>query len=315
MRLETVACDYCQSETSEPVYDVNGSEKPERFRIVRCNECGLHFVNPRPDVSSIAEYYGSTYYAHQAPGDGPTTKERVRSVALEIMGGYRWRPFGALVPRGLLDVVVPASFGKTLLDVGCGSGERAAWYGKRGFKVYGVEISEQAASFASAKGVEVALGQLMDANFPDDFFDVVIVAHVLEHTHQPGSYLREISRILKYDGLAAIAVPNIESHSARTLGALWALLEPPVHLYHFSRSTLGKYLGKSGLRIESCASKTVYSQMIRKSLVSVRHSRSRLARLSFWVRTGWLPSLLQMCVRGHDASDAFTFYCRKRRAS
>jgi SAM-dependent methyltransferase len=313
MRLEWVVCDCCGSKANRQVYAVNAEMGMDPFWIVRCCRCGLHFVNPRPDVWSIGRFYGSDYYAHQdVSTKGLSLKDRARSLALDLLGGYRWRALGRLFPLGLVDVVVSRYAGPTLLDVGCGSGERAAWYRDRGFQAYGVEVSERGAALASDKGIDVSVGPLPEANYPDGFFDVVIMAHVLEHTHSPAGYLKETFRILKEDGLLAIAVPNIESHSARVLGSDWAMLDPPVHLYHFSRSSLKNYLVKSGFRIERWASKAVYPQMLQKSLRRMRDRSSWLARLGSWVRTGWIPTLLQTSIRGHDAADAVTIYCRKR---
>ncbi|MEI6852734.1 MAG: methyltransferase, partial [Bacteroidota bacterium] len=34
----------------------------EEFTIVKCDECGFLFVNPRPDVNEISKYYKSEEY-------------------------------------------------------------------------------------------------------------------------------------------------------------------------------------------------------------------------------------------------------------
>lgn len=65
--METVACDFCGSEQTTQV--VSQTDKlhgttDEIFWIVRCNQCGLHFTNPRPSAQEIARYYAKDYSFH-----------------------------------------------------------------------------------------------------------------------------------------------------------------------------------------------------------------------------------------------------------
>ena len=50
-------------------------------------------------------------------------------------------------------------------------------------------------------------GDILCTNFPDNFFDMVICNHVLEHIKYDKTALREIHRILKKGGLAILMVP------------------------------------------------------------------------------------------------------------
>lgn len=50
-------------------------------------------------------------------------------------------------------------------------------------------------------------GDILCTNFPDNFFDIVICNHVLEHIKDDKTAIREIYRILKKEGLAILMVP------------------------------------------------------------------------------------------------------------
>lgn len=128
-----------------------------------------------------------------------------------------------------------------------------------GWEVYATEKSEYAARYIrESLNIECFCGDLVDAQFPDEFFDVVTGWHVLEHLPNPLDNLVEIRRILKRDGSLVIAVPNLYDiwGIARSLiryGNRWhSLFEKETdqsHLFHFSPKTLTKLVGKAGFKI------------------------------------------------------------------
>ncbi len=121
-------------------------------------------------------------------------------------------------------------------------------------------MSSYAAEYAAdILGVDIFCGELPDAGYPDNSFEVVTMWHVLEHVTDPNNYLKEIHRILKPDGLLLVAVPNVNNlvmqiayriFKRRRL-KLFSKDEKEVHLYHFSPITIKAYLEKAGF---SCLS-------------------------------------------------------------
>jgi 2-polyprenyl-3-methyl-5-hydroxy-6-metoxy-1,4-benzoquinol methylase len=317
---ETIECDLCGSSQTTGYLRI----APYQFKgdphyiLVKCSSCQLVFLNPRPGPRLIGQYYGSDYYAHAGMNNRkPNLKARIRNRFLDGLGGYSrsslsGRLIHSFVPRGVVDVIIPSQQRGRLLDVGCGDGERVDWYQKRGFEAYGVEVSERAVASARNVGLNVRQGTLTDACYPDSSFDVVLMAHVLEHTHSPGTYLREAYRLLKPGGMLAVAVPNIESHSADVFKACWRLLMPPIHLYHFSVQTLSRFLSESGFKVESIVGKTVYPIMIKRSIRITRESSGVWPSLMVSVRSGLVASGLQQLLFGPRKCDAITAYCSKR---
>src|SRR5438034_6444187 len=64
-RMETVLCDLCKSNENDLLIrqrDLLLAVTDEEFRIVRCRQCGLVYLNPRPSSDLIGTYYPNVYY-------------------------------------------------------------------------------------------------------------------------------------------------------------------------------------------------------------------------------------------------------------
>jgi SAM-dependent methyltransferase len=124
------------------------------------------------------------------------------------------------------------------LDIGCGGGSYLYRLRQWGWEVHGVEPSRAGVAQARSLGLEVHHGQVRDAQFPDRFFDVIRLHHVLEHLTEPHETFREIARILKPDGLVYITVPNTFSLTFWLFGANWYALDVPRHVISYCPKTL-----------------------------------------------------------------------------
>jgi len=203
---------------------------------VRCEKCGLLYLNPRPTKEELAHYYPETYLAHiPAIDDEPSLFLRLN------------RRYG--LSRRCKAIMARKQRGR-LLDVGCGTGNFAHEMGKfRGWEVMGLDTSQSAANYAKKRfGLEVYVGELQEACFPDQHFDVVTLWDVIEHLPDPKGSLAEIARILRTDGLLVVGASNVDSIDARLFGPFWSLWEAPRHLYLFSPHTLKRMLSEVGFQ-------------------------------------------------------------------
>ena len=59
--LEHVNCDLCCADDIQPFAvlpaDAGWSGQPGEFTLVRCQNCGLLYINPRPTQAALVEYY------------------------------------------------------------------------------------------------------------------------------------------------------------------------------------------------------------------------------------------------------------------
>lgn len=109
--------------------------------------------------------------------------------------------------------------GQRYLDIGCWTGDSTISYGfwDKFIEVYGVELSEGAASEAREKGINVAICDINSDTlpYPDDYFDCITFIAVIEHLVDPYHIMTEIKRILKREGILIIGTANVASLSNR----------------------------------------------------------------------------------------------------
>jgi len=91
----------------------------------------------------------------------------------------------------------------------------------------------------------------LTAGFKEDWFDVVLFNHSLEHVYDPAATLSEALRILKPGGAVVIYLPNAGSAEAALFDRWWVAWDPPRHLYHFTKCSLTRLLEQTGYRTVS----------------------------------------------------------------
>jgi 2-polyprenyl-3-methyl-5-hydroxy-6-metoxy-1,4-benzoquinol methylase len=226
--LETVACNLCGSWNHTPVYRVPDRKffPDEIFQVVECNDCGLGFVNPRPTFQEMAKYYPAGYY---------------RSPGTKSFDKYLARRFS--VQASHLQGVRNGSGPLTLLDVGCANGDFPRYMAAHGWKVAGVEVSDWA---NRTTDFPIYHQEFQDIPVCEPTYDVVTAWAVLEHVHDPATYFRKASQVLKPGGLFVFLVPNFHSTASRYLFCE----DVPRHLFFFTDPTVSRYLENSGLALE-----------------------------------------------------------------
>jgi SAM-dependent methyltransferase len=274
--METVRCILCDSAQSAlklTQRDINLGLGKDTFTLVQCTGCGLIYQNPRPTKTEIQAYYPHEYYQLERPRERKGVSRFFKRLSNRLKREIRRQFYGYPAERRsrLLDLVLRVALypedcrlrltgreilpfrgeGK-LLDVGCGAGKTMNLLRQQGWDTYGVDFGAAAVDFArTSLGLNVRLGDLFGAAYKDNFFDVILFSHSLEHMYDPFETLREAFRILKPGGLLVIAVPNARSFEASLFGQWWVHWDVPRHLFHFDKTTLCRLLSKAGYRVAS----------------------------------------------------------------
>jgi SAM-dependent methyltransferase len=94
----------------------------------------------------------------------------------------------------------------------------------------------------------VEQGTLEEANLDSDSFDALTMWDVIEHLGDPVGEMRHAYRILRPGGWIAIHTMDLDSLFARIMGPRWPWLME-MHIYYFTRRTLGDLLAKAGFRV------------------------------------------------------------------
>lgn len=230
MAQESVACPICEANRPEAFLHVRDIKLfvPGEFDLVRCQNCGLVYMNPRPGPDDMGAYYPAQYWAPPPPKDAPPYLDTGMRRALELLA--RDYPGGRV------------------LDVGCGVGRIPALMRDRGLDAVGLEPYGHARDLALERygDLEIVCEVLQEAALPEASFDAVTFFDVLEHVHDPIGDLRKAHSLLKPGGAALIKVPNIASLQAKLFGAWWYGLDTPRHLFHFSPRSLRRALEAAG---------------------------------------------------------------------
>jgi ubiquinone/menaquinone biosynthesis C-methylase UbiE len=101
-----------------------------------------------------------------------------------------------------------------VLEIGFGSGNLIKTLLNKKCRYYGMEISQSAIVTAKRKykdQVEVNLIKKNQIPYDNEFFDLIIMSHSLEHIEEEEKILEEIKRTLKKNGLIIIGVPTPEN--------------------------------------------------------------------------------------------------------
>lgn len=208
----------------------------EMFSLLECLDCDVNFTSPQPSKESIASYYRSEeYISHSNSSRGAFNKiyKAVRRLSISqkirLISGYK--------SKG------------SILDIGCGTGHLLHGFKKKGWKTAGIEPNASAAKFAVHQLHLEVSGEEAIAEFPDQCFDVVSMWHVLEHVHDGNERMKQIYRILKDDGVAVVALPNLLAFDAKKYGPAWAAYDVPRHLFHFSPKAFSNLASSNGFTV------------------------------------------------------------------
>ena len=134
-----------------------------------------------------------------------------------------------------------------ILDIGCGTGAILEGIDET-WEKHGVEVSKYAASKASDYG-NIFLGEVHNAKYPKNNFDVILLFHVIEHLISPIEVMMEVHRILKEGGVLIIGTPDFDSGCARRYEDNFRLLHDQTHISLFSNESLHRLLLDYGFSI------------------------------------------------------------------
>lgn len=235
--MEEVACNLCGKTDSSPLYAFRdrAHKVPGEFVLRRCDHCSLIYLSPRPSKETMKAFYPAKY----APFRPAIQDERHALM--------RWMRTRKLARRRRLIERYSGQKHGSLLDVGCATGLFLNEMAQGGWEIAGVEPTASAVEYARDRfALKVFGGTLTEAPFQPGSFDVVTFWDVLEHTFSPAEDLFRAARLLRPDGLLVINVPHWDSLARRLFGRHWLGLDPPRHLYVFSRETLTALLAKAG---------------------------------------------------------------------
>jgi SAM-dependent methyltransferase len=240
-KLENVPCTRCGEDQSSVLYTLEDYlyKAPGHFAMRECQRCGLIFLSPRPLPSVLADYYPYTYAPYR------------RAIQDEKSSLMRWmRRRRIRMRRQLVERFTTQGPGR-LLDIGASTGIFMDEMRSNGWQVLGIELSEQAASYARERfGLEMICTELSQADLPNNHFDLITLWDVIEHTFDPAAVLSQVYEQLDQAGIVALTIPSWESLDRRLFGRYWVGFDAPRHLHVFTQRVIEEMLKQAGFTVE-----------------------------------------------------------------
>ena len=177
---------------------------------------------------------------------------------------------------------------RRVLDVGAATGYLSEALMAQGADVLAVEPDPRSAAIAAGRGVDVRVGTVPEVVGPDERFDCVLAADVLEHVVDGPQFLRELVRHVAPGGSLVLSVPNIAYISMR-----WSLLRggftytdtgllDRTHLRFYTHDTLHALLADLGLTVVERRYTVGPSVLRRWRLTPLDALRRRVLRSLAW---------------------------------
>ncbi|MBD2230092.1 methyltransferase domain-containing protein [Phormidium tenue] len=116
--------------------------------------------------------------------------------------------------KSILEIIQKvAQPGDKVLDVAAAQGNFSLTLAELGYEVTWNDLREELADYVKQKweygSISYAPGNILEQNFYE-FFDIILIAEVIEHTAHPDEFLRNIGKMVKPGGYIVLSTPNGE---------------------------------------------------------------------------------------------------------
>jgi SAM-dependent methyltransferase len=225
MRETVTQCPLCGS-SEKKLFD-RRKFRDQPVTNQRCLACGLVYQSPRMDAAELEAFYQQEYRLLYQGSQGPSEKD----LAVQRGRAQAWLDLmQAHLPRVTRH-----------LDIGCSAGLLLdAFEGAYGCQAVGVEPGDAYREYAAGRGFAVypSLEALQEAG--EGRFDLISLAHVLEHIPNPVQYLASLRQNwLTEEGSLLVEVPNLYCHDSFEVA----------HLVAYSPHSLMQTLQQAGFGI------------------------------------------------------------------
>jgi 2-polyprenyl-3-methyl-5-hydroxy-6-metoxy-1,4-benzoquinol methylase len=108
----------------------------------------------------------------------------------------------------------------------------------------------KAVNYCKSKGLNVWQGDFSVNKFEENYFDVIIVNHVIEHLFELDSFLCLCNKYLKVGGKLIVSTPNTNNWQYKLIYKKdWMPLDAPRHLNLFNNENLEIIIKRNNFKI------------------------------------------------------------------
>jgi len=228
-----VNCEICMQDDFTNLHTIRS------LNIVKCNNCGFIYTNPRLDWN---------YNNH------------IDNI-VDRVNQYERFYYKLLKPKHELFLKKIESYRKIgrLLDYGSGLGHFLGMAKKQGWDGIGLEIDSQAIKWSKNRfNIDVYEEHSIKKSFKNSF-DIITLWDVIEHVENTSKVISNCYSFLRPGGLLYLRTPNANGLLIKKtlinyafLKVYWNLVYPAMpyeHIYHFQLETINKILSKNYFKI------------------------------------------------------------------
>ena len=267
-----ISCPACEFTASKIAFKKNG------FTFAICAKCETIFVNPRPTLEMLEEFYTiSKSIKHW--------NDKIFPISENIRRSQIFAPRAKRVAELCRKYNVIT---KTLIDVGAGFGTFCEEIEKLSIfdKVVAIEPSPDLANTCRRKGLNVIEKPVEDTDIKKA--DVITNFELIEHLYRPKDFLITCRKILSKGGFLIITTPNIRGFDLLVLGKSSNNITGPNHLNYFHAGSLSYLLTRCGFDvIEVLTPGSLDSELVRKKILDNEFNVSKQPFLKMLLIDQW----------------------------
>ena len=263
IELEAAKCPLCRQTKSTRILESEDRlhlSVPEGVRciLVKCDNCGMRYLNPRVADTDIVHFYPEGEYYTHLPGRSKNKRRKLLNDLILAQACLRHNyprqliRFSSDLPEPLIKAaswvasrlnpfrfrrILPYQPDGRVFELGFGNGAYLMTLSDLGWECWGAELDSTTVERAKNHGI-TAFANVADSRIPEKQFDWVTSYHSLEHVYDPVEVLQRLFNLLKPGGHIFVGVPNGDSLMARVFGSNWYNLGVPIHVQVFSQRTL-----------------------------------------------------------------------------
>jgi SAM-dependent methyltransferase len=265
---------YDDAAFNERIFSARRIPDTIHYRMVRCRTCGLVRSDPSADQASLSDLYERSSFDYAA--EVPNLR----------------RTYGRYLARAKR-----RSRGRSLLEIGCGSGFMLEEALAMGYEIVrGVEPSHKAIAAAPPSIRNHIVPDIIKPGlFEGGEFDTVCMFQVFDHLPEPAVVLDQVRDLLSPGGALLCFNHNVESLSARFLGERSPIVDIE-HCYLYSIETMKRLMRAHGFNVveAGAAANTLSLRHFLHLVPSPASLKRRLLNVADSARIGRLPLRLRL---------------------
>lgn len=255
-----VPCPACGADDAQEEFQKSSQ------RYVKCEQCETVYINPRPSIQLLSEYYStSVYYDYWNDYIFPKSEQ----IRREKIFKPRVQRLARILRR--LDLKP-----KTLLEVGAGFGTFCKEIEELNIfeRILAVEPTAKLAQSCRERGLEVFQQNVEELTIDHNEIDVIVSFEVIEHLFSPSDFIAHCGRLLSPGGLLVLTCPNIKGFDIEVLQNLSDSIDPE-HLNYFHSDSLSLLVELNGFKvIEIQTPGKLDAELVRKKVLSDQYDLS-----------------------------------------